>query len=94
MTVPQGIPNPSHKVCKLRKSLHGLKQASRQWFHKLSTTLTGLGYQQSKNDYSLFLNKSSAEINHVTIIILASRIQALCIISWDLRFLGCLKALF
>ena len=45
MTVPQGIPNPSHKVCKLRKSLHGLKQASRQWFHKLSTTLTGLGYQ-------------------------------------------------
>jgi len=42
--------------------LYGLKQASRQWFQKLSTILTGLGYQHSRNDYSLFLNKSSTDI--------------------------------
>jgi len=67
MTVPQGVPNPSHKVCRLRKSLYGLKQASRQWFSKLSHTLTGLGYQQSKHDYSLFLNKSSTGITIIAV---------------------------
>jgi len=67
MEVPKGIPNPSNKVCKLRKSLYGLKQASRQWFSKLSNTLTSLGYQQSKNDYSLFINKCSTHITLVAV---------------------------
>ena len=60
--MPKGIPNPKNKVFRLRKSLYGLKQASRQWFTKLKDTLLSLGFIQSKNDYSLFLNKTSTNI--------------------------------
>jgi len=50
-------PRGSDKVCKLLKSLYGLKQTPRQWFANLSTALLGFGYEQSKADYSLFRSK-------------------------------------
>lgn len=64
MKMPPGIPNPTNQVCRLRKSLYGLKQASRQWFAKLLSALQSLGYTQSKNDYSLFIKRVGT---HITI---------------------------
>lgn len=80
MKVPDGIPNLENKVCKLQKSLYGLRQASRQWFSKLSTLLLQLGYTQSKNDYSLFIERSGQDITlaaeYVDDILLTSSCQS------------------
>ena len=55
MKMPQGFGKPGDDcVCRLRKSLYGLKQASRCWFHKLSSSLQQLGFKQSTTDNSLF----------------------------------------
>ncbi|CAO2834550.1 unnamed protein product [Amaranthus hypochondriacus] len=54
-------------VCKLKKSLYGLKQASRQWFARLHSELVHLGFKQSKQDYSLFTKSSNDLLTIVAI---------------------------
>jgi hypothetical protein len=46
--------NQSHYVCRLDKSLYGLKQASRAWYARLSVKLLQLEFKVSKTDNSLF----------------------------------------
>lgn len=47
-------------VCLLRKSIYGLKQASREWHAKLVEELIWQGFIQSKNDYSLIIKHSGS----------------------------------
>ena len=61
MDIPQGLDvTTKGMVCKLNKSLYGLKQASRQWCAKLSDALKSRGYNNSLNDYFLFYRKQGS----------------------------------
>ena len=47
------------RVCRLRKSLYGLKQSTRAWFGKFSQAIEEFGMQKSKSDHSVFYKNFS-----------------------------------
>uniref|UniRef100_A0A2N9IYX8 CCHC-type domain-containing protein n=1 Tax=Fagus sylvatica TaxID=28930 RepID=A0A2N9IYX8_FAGSY len=68
MTPPPGYCSKGEtRVCRLRKSLYGLKQASRNWFFKLTTVLLDAGFTQSQADHSLFTLVSTLSITLVLV---------------------------
>ena len=42
------------EICKLKKSLYGLKQSPRTWFGRFSATMKEFGYTQGNSDHTLF----------------------------------------
>lgn len=56
MRQPPGFEEPGreHLVCRLRKSIYGLKQSARCWNRKLHEALTRMKFQQSQSDPCLY----------------------------------------
>jgi len=57
MDVPFSLTSPMQGkvVCKLQKTLYGLKQSPRAWFGRFSFAMRRYGYKQSNSDHTLFL---------------------------------------
>lgn len=103
MEVPKGVVcSKGNQVCKLMKSLYGLKQASRKWYEKLTSLLITHGYNQSSSDYSLFTHSKedgfSALLIYVDGVILAgnslrefNRIKTILNDAFKMKDLGTLK---
>ncbi|KAL1365153.1 hypothetical protein AAHE18_03G268100 [Arachis hypogaea] len=67
MKPPEGLAIAPGQVCKLEKSLYGLKQASRQWNFKLKSILLELGYNQYKSDYNMFTKSQSTDFTIILV---------------------------
>ena len=59
MTQPDGfqVPGKEDYVCKLRKSLYGLKQSPRQWYKRFDSYMIEIGYIRSPYDCCVYYNK-------------------------------------
>ncbi|RVW49858.1 Retrovirus-related Pol polyprotein from transposon RE1 [Vitis vinifera] len=47
------------RVCKLKKSLYGLKQSPRAWFDRFAKVIKNQGYQQGQSDHTMFFKQSN-----------------------------------
>ncbi|CAN0870173.1 Retrovirus-related Pol polyprotein from transposon TNT 1-94 [Linum grandiflorum] len=57
MEIPEGVQHnhSRNSVCKLEKSLYGLKQSPRAWFERFSNTVKSSGYTQCQTDDTMFV---------------------------------------
>lgn len=62
MTPPLGYPTQDGQVCRLKRSIYGLKQASRQWNKELTTKLKVAGFAQSHHDNCLFVKGTGSDL--------------------------------
>lgn len=67
MEVPPGFCTVQsiEKMCKMKKSMYGLKQSSRAWFKRFRKTVTCMGYSQTNADHTVFFRHARC---HVTIL--------------------------
>ena len=63
MDQPEGfvVTGKENLVCKLRKSIYGLKQASRQWYIKFNDTITSYGFVEIIVDRCIYIKISGSK---------------------------------
>ena len=63
MKQPEGFSSREgeHLVCKLKKSIYGLKQASRQWYYKFHGVITSFGFIENPMDQCIYQKVSGSK---------------------------------
>ena len=64
MDQPEGfvIPGKEHLVCKLKKSLYGLKQSPRQWYKRFDSFMLSHDFKWSNYDSCVYLKTVNGSI--------------------------------
>ena len=93
---------PPGTVCRLRKSLYGLKQSPRMWFGRFSSVMKAEGYVHSNGDSSLFVRHCPAGVSILVVYVddilitgsdvtEASRLSAALARAFEIKALGPLR---
>ena len=69
MAQPPGFLHPQYPqhVCKLHKSIYGLRQAPRAWFSRLTDQLQAIGFISSQADHSLYIYHQGSTLIYLLI---------------------------
>ncbi|GJS75609.1 retrotransposon protein, putative, ty1-copia subclass [Tanacetum coccineum] len=64
MEQPKGFVNPKYpkRVCKLKRSIYGLKQASRQWNKRFDDEIKKFGFTQNPDEPCVYLKASGSNV--------------------------------
>ena len=62
---PSGFVEPGKEdwVCHLKKSLYGTKQAARQWYKKVHSTVTKNGFEECQSDNCVYIRRIDSEFS-------------------------------
>lgn len=89
MRQPEGfeVAGQEHLVCKLNKSLYGLKQAGRAWYLKIDSALIALSFHRLQSDNCIYVRRTSPDV----LTIIALYVDDLLILSNSLDSLATVK---
>jgi Reverse transcriptase (RNA-dependent DNA polymerase) len=64
MTQPMGFEDPrnANKVCKLRRAIYGLKQASRSWYKRFDSEIKALGFVKCDKEPCVYKRFSGSNV--------------------------------
>ena len=98
MEQPEGFKEKGkeHLVCRLKKSLYGLKQASRQWYKMFDSFMVSQGYKRTNVDHCVYVKQF--EVGNFIILLLyvddmlmVNRIKVELSKTFDMKDLGLAK---
>ena len=89
MSQPEGYIDPKHpgKVCKLKKSIYGLKQSARCWNQTLDSSLRSHGYRKSGADSCIYIKSEKKADGFISFVILAVYVDDIIPVSNDVEML-------
>ena len=67
MDQPEGfvVPGKEDVVCRLKKSLYGLKQSPRQWYKRFDSFMISQGFKRSDYDSCVYLKTIEGSTNYL-----------------------------
>ena len=88
MKIPPGIEHPPNKVCKLKKSIYGLKQSARLWYEKFDKVIKKFGFRSSHLDNCLYVREGQTIKDTIYIVLY---VDDMVIITGNIENLNLLK---
>jgi hypothetical protein len=89
MIQPEGFVDPinARKICKLQKSIYGLKQASRSWNIRFDEVIKGFGFHQNEEEACVYKKESGS-----VVVFLILYVDDILLIGNDIPMLESVKA--
>ncbi|KAL0411248.1 UNVERIFIED_CONTAM: hypothetical protein Slati_3714500 [Sesamum latifolium] len=89
MDLPEGFTSvgEEQKVCRLQRSIYGLKQASRSWNTHFDEVIQGYDFIQNEHDPCVYKNISGSSVAYLVLYV-----DDILLIENDVKMLGDIKA--